>query len=950
MKAKSVFHRVPGLPARRVRERGVSNRGVSSVLAMMMAVLVGSLAAAMAVVTQGNVRSAATHIHVMRSMNAAETGMLVAESRLWLATRRFTVERSDVDAGFAQRLWNGGVAVSDGEVVVGPTLEGNDEPGVPSGIAEAVGYLHAADSNTVEFQGISGVTVGPAPAGADMDEYLATGWVTTPAITLQPGEGDVPAAAFQITYAPLRNEPAIRAFVTGIDIDPMRPGLPITRVISRDFRIAKRVDHAVMSRTRMLIGKNVMIEGDLATSFDRVNFANANPLVLRSDFRGLSADLNARLDTLYAQIAIYDVDGDNRLRVDHPIEGQGLSSGGDNLNEIDYDGDGEGDGAYLDATGDGYVDEFDLFVNMYDDNGDGRIALGGDLAAGTPAAGFSSEFDGDDGLLDEDLAYLIDNSNPDRNRNGVYGFIDDNGNGRWDPADETALDYDDYHGVYADQVLGWRDGFIDRRDLYAKVGGRLVFAVSAADWAGAQGDFYSDLLGPIRPGDGDAPLTFNGDDLIPDIGPDEFADTQLGLQAAADGDPFWDQVAANLGVSLSALATYVEAGTDPEAPMYRRVDPDTDGDGLPENHLDAYFESMPFGAPNPVDWYFRPVFENMNFHDVRIPRGVNGLFINCTFAGATYIQTEVDNSHPNWTLYGKINRVGGALEPAGEPLDKSDFDRYTTGNFADGPANYDDFPDPPSIDGVTVTGTDRDTKMYSNNIRFHDCLMVGSVVSDVPQVYTHVRNKVQFTGSTRFAQEHPTAPDDPDLNPDPADMAEIAKSSLMLPHYSVDIGTFNSPPEQNVQLVGAIIAGVLDIRGNAEINGAMLLTFDPVPGEAPMVDTFGTPIGNPGDFNTSLGYFGPEDGDTESLDPATLPIVNGVPIVGWDLDGDGIADLGPDEPPTQAQIDAGAMAVPFNGYGRIRIAFNPDMVMPDGLMLPLSALPVRGSYTEGMHP
>jgi hypothetical protein len=378
------------------------------------------------------------------------------------------------------------------------------------------------------------------------------------------------------------------------------------------------------------------------------------------------------------------------------------------------------------------------------------------------------------------------------------------------------------------------------------------------------------------------------------------------------------------------------------------LDPDTNGDGLPDNYATAYFEASPFSSPAPADWYYRPVFRNMVFKNVVIPEGLNALFDNCTFVGVNRVEAYSDNTHVNWSLYGGMESDGVLPpQPNAEPLDKSDFLRYTTGNVTDGPSNYDDFPDPPVINGATVVGADRDTKQYSNNIRFHDCLIVGSVVTDVPSTYTHVRNKMQFTGATRFTDVHPTAPDDTSLNPDSDDAEEIAKSSLMAPNYSVDIGTFNSPPEQNVALRGAVIAGVLDARGNTSIEGALLLTFLPTPGAAPMVDPFGQAIGNPADFNASLGYFGAEDGDAESIDPDTLPVVGGVPIVGWDLNGDGIADLGPGETPTADQLAGGAAPVPFWGYGRIDIKFDEGMVLPDGLLLPMTARSVAGSYLEG---
>src|SRR5690606_27116178 len=66
-------------PARRRRPRpagraAAARRGVASVLAMMFLILFGSLVAAMAVASTGNIRTAASHLSVMRAQAAAETG------------------------------------------------------------------------------------------------------------------------------------------------------------------------------------------------------------------------------------------------------------------------------------------------------------------------------------------------------------------------------------------------------------------------------------------------------------------------------------------------------------------------------------------------------------------------------------------------------------------------------------------------------------------------------------------------------------------------------------------------------------------------------------------------------------------------------------------------------------------------------------------------------------
>ena len=125
------------------RPRG--RRGVVSVLSMMFVVMFGSLVAAMAISSQGNLRTAASHLHVNRSMHAAETGLAMAEARMGEATGRFIVANSTIDGSFATNLWNGNLGAL-GEVEVLPPPSGHYEPGTPAGLAEAVSFIHAADA------------------------------------------------------------------------------------------------------------------------------------------------------------------------------------------------------------------------------------------------------------------------------------------------------------------------------------------------------------------------------------------------------------------------------------------------------------------------------------------------------------------------------------------------------------------------------------------------------------------------------------------------------------------------------------------------------------------------------------------------------------------------------------------------------------------------------------
>ncbi len=929
-------------------ERKRRRRGVAAILAMMFLIMFGSLSAAMAIASRGNITTAATHLHVIRAQSAAETGLGVAESRLREAASRFLMSDSDITGDFGWDLWRGQLSgYSTYSVVPGRT--GPQNAGAPSGIAMALAQAHSMETNIVTEVGITSVTIANAPGGTSTSVFKGTQWVYAPgiAITARDAGANAPAPlSYQVTYAPLANGTDVRVIVTGYDFNYNRGGQPITRTISKDFRVTKRINQALISPTRVMLGKNVQVIGDLGLRYDDVEFNNGDPLVSRSDFRNMNPALDAKLNSFFEALKVSgaDPDGDNRLRTNHPAESAALES----ATQEYQDDTSTSDEPYTDVTGDGFVDEYDIFLAHYDTNNDQRVSL----------AEFSS---GAGQVVDADLFALIDGSDPDRNRNGRYGFIDANGNGKLDGSEPFV---DVQNGANVDQVLGYLDGYLDRRDRYVKLVGGLAFKTNKFDWETERGAIPDKIQGAIRPGEGTSPQSYNrSDDEIPELSADNFVTDRNGLQTAANGQPFTTQVASPQ--SIPGFTASVQA-----------LQADANLDGLPDNHATAYFERMPFNSPNFSDYYYRPVYRNMVFRDVEIPMGINALFDNCWFIGVTWVRTTADCSHIMFGEYGRANldatsgrpvpalvrRIYGndpgetsyptmlpasAIPPnqmilmaiAPSYLDKGDIPanevQYIESNNGFG---YNDLPEPLVVSGRRIT----DTKEISNNIRFHSCLFVGSIVSDAPQGFAQARNKIQFTGSTRFAQQHPDYPTSATYNPQSADVDLIKRSSMMLPNYSVDIGSFNSPTTQNVALQGAVIAGVLDVRGNADINGALMLTYKPEFGEGPLRDITGAPVGNPSSFNTTLGYFGPDDGDEESLDPNTLPVVNGQRIVGYDTNGDGLADV-----PAGGPQPAGSTVVPFNGYGKVTLRWDPNMRLPNGIKLPLQFEPLSSTYREG---
>lgn len=783
------------------RSRSVRRRGVASVLAMMFLVIFGSLAAAMAVVAQGNMRTADSSLKVSRAQSAAESGLVFAQRRLAREAKRFVVEKGVIDAGFASRLWTGSWNGTDGEVEILPP-QGFDGPASPDGLVEALRDAHLADASAFAA----------SAEHAGLPEIYDSGALVTLPMRLEAG---VDRLWFQLMYEPIAGTNRVRVTSLGVDGE-------IRRTISIEYEISKRIEYAVISPNRVMIGKNVLIEGPLGTRYGtdpgELTESNGDPLVMRSDFRYLSDALNTKLADFATRVAAHDVDGDGRLRPAHPVEGPALADSG-----------------FADLDGDQFVDDFDLFLSEYDANGDGAVVW--DEARAT-AAGISdaAEFTG----IDDQLARLIDLAHPDRNGDG-------------------SIDTRDVR-------LGYSDGVLNTFDFYAKVAGNLVFGVGLSAWeSAAQDDWRNIAQGPVRPGNSDGPARF------------EVSTEELRVVTTADfaESAAWFSTNVTSDFAAQALAGVGAGGTTVAASA-------------------APYESVPFGSPAAYDHYRRPIYRNMTFRDVRIPKGTNALFENCRFEGTVYLETETACTDVNWNYTGALK----AVDVGGTTVYQPRFPTMTS-----------------TLGGTTVT----DTRTISNSIRFHNCTFLGSIAGDTPAEFTHWRNKVQITGATRFYSD----PDDSelDLQPDGDELRDVLesfasdkldrlqRSSIMLPGWSVDVGNFSNEVAADpdltprVKLKGTVIAGVLDIRGTADIAGTLLMTYRPIAGQGALAYN-----GQPESFNTTLGYFGALDGDGEGALPG----------------------------------DAG-----FSGFGEIRLRYDPAAKLPDGIPWPVSAEPVADSYREG---
>lgn len=744
--------------------------GVIAIMAMLFLVVFSALAAAMALVTQANLRTADTYQHVNRANAAAETGLAWASYRVAQIAKSIMTTKGEIDVTMADTIW----PVLRDQIVntMGSELHLLEES-VQLNEKITLGRIRAGPETTAPtFR----ITIERHPLAG---ENYGSAYYQRAPYNIGSGANQFTADGNAVTEVNPILGVWVRMKSTGVDG-------AYTRSIQSDFRIDKKVRFAVLSRNRVMIGRNVMIKGSIGSKYEYVDQTNGHPVQMRDNFRGLDATLDTWLDTLQTYLAANDQNGDNRVRLADASESANLANA-----------------ATYDRNADGYVDAYDFFLIKFDSDQNGTLT--------------EAEFTAGGNLVDAQLWQLM---NEMKYPAGTQ-------------FDWVQKRVKEPGGDWADASADLAQ--VDTIDAYAKIQGQILLSASMAAWnAGAAGGAYQNFFADgILPSAGDAPLTFQaGDDQLSDISPADFDVSSY--KAMATGN-FVQQVASPTANDAAKPVVYTPPG------------PGT-------------LESVPYQSPHPYDYYARPVYENYTFNNVTIPKGVNALFVNCKFIGCTFVESEVNNADPNFNY-------AGALNP-------------------DGSQKYNLTAD---VNGTAVA----DTKTVSNNLRFQDCTFEGMIASDSPQAYTHARDKLQFTGNTQFNL------DSPNLTAD--QKATFQRSTIMTPQYSIDMGSFTQPADagQVVKLDGTIVAGVFDIRGQATIDGSILTTFAPEPGQGPLASG-----GNPANFNTTIGYFESAAGDSEG-------------------------------------------ELPAGGFGKIIIRYDPNRAMPDGINGPIEVRINASTYFEG---
>jgi len=128
---------------------------------------------------------------------------------------------------------------------------------------------------------------------------------------------------------------------------------------------------------------------------------------------------------------------------------------------------------------------------------------------------------------------------------------------------------------------------------------------------------------------------------------------------------------------------------------------------------------------------------------------------------------------------------------------------------------------------------------YYNNVRFENCTYNGVIVSDTPETFKWVDNCLYFTGAATFENT-----------------SSIQEATILAPHFNVNLGNTNPEQSENNVLTGAIVGGIVDIRGNAQIYGTIISMCDTTQWPSGYVTNIGATLDDGGSETTELGDIG----------------------------------------------------------------------------------------------
>jgi hypothetical protein len=144
-----------------------------------------------------------------------------------------------------------------------------------------------------------------------------------------------------------------------------------------------------------------------------------------------------------------------------------------------------------------------------------------------------------------------------------------------------------------------------------------------------------------------------------------------------------------------------------------------------------------------------------------------------------------------------------------------------------------------TFEGILYIDCNKSGSSYYNNVRFENCTFNGVIVTNVPQVFKWQHNCLYFTGEATFDNT-----------------SDVQEATILAPHFNVNLGNTNPEQSDNNVLTGAIVGGIVDVRGNAQIYGTIISMCDTTQWSSGYVTNIGATLDDGGSETTELGDIG----------------------------------------------------------------------------------------------
>jgi hypothetical protein len=144
------------------------------------------------------------------------------------------------------------------------------------------------------------------------------------------------------------------------------------------------------------------------------------------------------------------------------------------------------------------------------------------------------------------------------------------------------------------------------------------------------------------------------------------------------------------------------------------------------------------------------------------------------------------------------------------------------------------------VDCTGNVATGAGTAKY-NNVRFDNCTFNGTIVTNVPTTLPTnwwIYNNLYFTGSANFQNNANT------------------DATILAPQFSVNLGNNSPVAGTNNILNGAIVGGIVDVRGNAEVRGTIISMADTSSYTSGYVSNIGATLLDGGSETVAIGDVG----------------------------------------------------------------------------------------------